>query len=123
MDTNEHGWEGEARRELHEFARMRMNFFPTDSGRAADGKKPGTAAIRQLGRVNLRLLLSLQMIQAAVGKSLLVKRVGVCRMALVQSVLTYLERLAKTTHELLRRNWQRALRVREKLWLSEETLH
>ncbi len=44
-------------------------------------------------------------------------------MALVQSVLKHLEKLAKTTHALLRRNWRRALRVREKLRLSEETLH
>ena len=64
------------------------------------------------------------MIQIArLEKSLLVKRVWVCRMVFVQPVLTYLEHLAKTTHDLLRRNWQRALRVREKLWLSEETLH
>jgi CIC family chloride channel protein len=44
-------------------------------------------------------------------------------MFLVQAALTYLEQWAKKTHELLRRNWQRALRIREKIWLSEETLH
>ena len=41
----------------------------------------------------------------------------------MQAVLKHLEQLAKTTHELLRRHWQRALRIREKLRLSEETLH
>ena len=41
----------------------------------------------------------------------------------MQAVLKHMEQLAKTTHELLRRHWQRALRIREKLRLSEETLH
>ena len=80
-----------------------------------------TANLRSLLRVVSHASGGLQPIGPE--KSLLVKRARVCRMGLVQSVLKYLEQLAKTTHELLRRNWQRALRVREKLWLSEETLH
>ena len=33
------------------------------------------------------------------------------------------KRFFETTRQFLRRHWQKALRVREKLWLSEEALH
>ncbi|MDB6112895.1 MAG: hypothetical protein JWR69_4645 [Pedosphaera sp.] len=41
----------------------------------------------------------------------------------VQSLLTNLEQLAAGTHAFARRHWQRALRIREKLWFSEEAFH
>src|SRR5947207_3615414 len=34
-----------------------------------------------------------------------------------------LERLANTTHEYIRKHWQRALRIREKVRFSEEAFH
>src|SRR4051795_503282 len=44
-------------------------------------------------------------------------------MRLVQSSLEYLGRLWAAVHVLLRRHWQRALQVREKLRFNEETFH
>jgi len=41
----------------------------------------------------------------------------------VQSVLRDLERLLAGAHAFARRHWQRALRIREKLFLSEEAFH
>lgn len=39
------------------------------------------------------------------------------------SALSKLERLANTTHDLMRKHWQRALRIREKIRFSEEAFH
>ena len=41
----------------------------------------------------------------------------------MQSALKYLEQWAATARALMRRHWQRALRVREKLRFSEEAFH
>src|SRR6478609_5576415 len=46
-----------------------------------------------------------------------------CTLASVQSVVSRLERFASGTHAYMRRHWQRALRVREKLRFSEEAFH
>ena len=44
-------------------------------------------------------------------------------MAGVQPALKYLEQWVASAHALMRRHWQRALRVREKLRFSEEAFH
>ena len=39
------------------------------------------------------------------------------------SAFNKLERLANTTHDYMRKHWQRALRIREKIRFSEEAFH
>jgi CIC family chloride channel protein len=41
----------------------------------------------------------------------------------VQSALTKLQGLATATREFLRRHWQRALQIREKIRINEEAFH
>src|ERR1700752_70064 len=41
----------------------------------------------------------------------------------VHSVLKNLEQVLATTQAFVRRHWQRALRIREKIWVSEEAFH
>ena len=42
---------------------------------------------------------------------------------MVQSVLIHLERLVATTRAFIRKHWQQAIRIRQKLRFSEETFH
>ncbi len=57
------------------------------------------------------------------AKSPLAKGPLICDITAVQSLLKHLEQLAERTRVWLRKHWQRALRVREKIKFSEEAVH